>query len=157
MTERHLGKYQIIEEIGKGGFATVYRARDLDLGPEVALKVLDPLLSRDPVWVARFRREARAVASLDHPRVVTVHEIGQAEGLLYIAMKLVEGGSLAQRLAEGSPLSWEETLRITGEISEALDFAHSQGVLHRDLKPANVLLDERSGAVLTDFGFARLV
>jgi serine/threonine-protein kinase len=154
---QRLGKYEIIAEIGKGGFATVYRARDLDLGREVALKVLDPLLTRDPVWVARFRREARAVAALDHPRIVTVHEIGQSEGALFIAMKLVEGGSLAQRLAQAGPLPWDEAVRMVGQIAEGLDFAHDAGVLHRDLKPANVLLDSRMGAVLTDFGFARLV
>ncbi len=153
----YLGKYQILGELGKGGFATVYRARDPDLGREVALKVLDPLLTRDPVWVARFRREARAVASLDHPRVVTVHEIGQAEGSLYIAMRLVEGGSLRQRIEAQGPLPWDEVVRLAGQIAEALDFAHGQGVLHRDLKPANVLLDARLGAVLSDFGFASLV
>jgi serine/threonine-protein kinase len=159
MTEavRRLGKYEVSAEIGKGGFATVYRARDLDLGREVALKVLDPLLTRDPAWVARFRREARAVAMLDHPRIVTVHEIGQSEGALFIAMKLVEGGSLAQRLTQAGPLPWEEAVRMVGQIAEGLDFAHDAGVLHRDLKPANVLLDGRTGAVLTDFGFARLV
>lgn len=152
-----LGKYQILGELGKGGFATVYRARDPDLGRDVALKVLDPLLTRDPAWVARFRREARAVASLDHPRVVTVHEIGQAEGSLYIAMRLVEGGSLAQRIAREGALPWDEVVRLTSQIAEALDFAHGQGVLHRDLKPANVLLDPRLGAVLSDFGFASLM
>jgi hypothetical protein len=156
-TSTYLGKYQILGELGKGGFATVYRARDPDLGRDVALKVLDPLLTRDPVWVARFRREARAVASLDHPRVVTVHEIGQAEGSLYIAMRLVEGGSLRQRIETQGTLPWDEVVRLAGQIAEALDFAHGQGVLHRDLKPANVLLDPRLGAVLSDFGFASLV
>jgi serine/threonine-protein kinase len=156
-TTTSLGKYQILSELGRGGFATVYRARDPDLGRDVALKVLDPLLTRDPVWVARFRREARAVASLDHPRVVTVHEIGQAEGSLYIAMRLVEGGSLRQRIETQGALPWDEVVRLSGQIAEALDFAHGQGVLHRDLKPANVLLDPRLGAVLTDFGFASLV
>jgi outer membrane protein assembly factor BamB/uncharacterized protein YeaC (DUF1315 family) len=156
-TSTFLGKYQILGELGKGGFATVYRARDPDLGRDVALKVLDPLLTRDPVWVARFRREARAVASLDHPRVVTVHEIGQAEGSLYIAMRLVEGGSLKQRIEAQGALPWDEVVRLASQIAEALDFAHGQGVLHRDLKPANVLLDPRLGAVLSDFGFASLV
>ncbi len=154
---RKLGKYEIIGELGKGGFATVYRACDLDLEREVALKVLDPLLTRDPVWVARFRREARAVANLDHPRIVTVYDVGQAEGVVYIAMKLVEGGSLAQRITQQGALSWNDVVTTTSQAAEALDFAHAQGVLHRDLKPANILLDPRNGAVLSDFGFARLL
>ena len=155
-TSDRLGKYEILSEIGKGGFATVYRAHDPDLGRDIALKVLDPLLTRDPVWVARFRHEARAVAGLDHPRIVTVHEVNQDEGRLFIAMKLLEGGSLADRIKAG-PLPWAEVVRLTGEIAEALDYAHGRGVLHRDLKPANVLLDAHGHAVLTDFGFARLV
>ncbi len=153
---QRLGKYDILAEIGKGGFATVYRALDTDLGREVALKVLDPLLMRDPAWVARFRQEARTIAALDHPRIVPIYEIGQAEGILFIAMKLLPGGSLAHRIKAG-PLPWAEVVRLTGEIAEALDFAHGRKVLHRDLKPANVLLDEDGHAVLTDFGFARLV
>ncbi len=156
-TTRSLGKYEIIEEIGKGGFATVYRARDPDLDRIIALKVLDPLLTRDPVWVARFRREARAVAKLDHPHVLTIHEVGQAEGMLYIAMRLVEGGSLARRITDQGALPWDEVVRLVGEIASALDYAHEQGVVHRDLKAANVLLDEERGALLTDFGFARMV
>ncbi len=151
-----LGKYEILAEIGKGGFATAYRARDPDLGREVALKVLDPLLMRDPAWVARFRQEARVIAALDHPRIVPIYEIGQAEGILFIAMKLLDSGSLAGRIARG-PLPWADVVRLTGEIAEGLDCAHARGVLHRDLKPANVLLDADGHAVLTDFGFARLV
>jgi len=156
-TPQQLGKYEIIDEIGKGGFATVYRARDPDLDREVALKVLHPLLMRDPEWVARFRREARAVARLDHPHIVTIYEVGQAEGLLYIAMRLVADGSLAQRIAEDGPLPWEEAVQLVQQIASALDFAHEHGVIHRDLKAANVLLDKERGAQLTDFGFARMV
>jgi hypothetical protein len=154
---KKLSKYEILEEMGRGGFATVYRALDPDLDREVALKVLDPLLTRDPVWVARFRREARAVARLDHPHVVTIYEVGQAEGMLFIATRLVEGGTLAGRIRERGPLRWDEVVRLVGEISEALDYAHDQGVIHRDLKSANVLLDGERGAQLTDFGFASIV
>jgi hypothetical protein len=156
-TIRTLSRYRILEELGRGGFATVYRALDPDLDREVALKVLDPLLTRDPVWVARFRREARAVARLDHPHVVTIYEVGQAEGLLFIATRLVEGGTLAGRIRERGPLRWDEVVRLVGEIAEALDYAHDQGVIHRDLKAANVLLDGERGALLTDFGFASIV
>ena len=150
-------KYDILEEIGKGGFATVYRARDRDLDREVALKVLDPLLMRDPVWVKRFKREARAVAQFKHPHIVSIYEIGQAEGVLYIAMELAQGGNLDARIQRLGRLSWEETLRLVGEMASALDYAHGKGVLHRDLKPANVLLDPETGSVLTDFGFVRIL
>ena len=156
-THKTIGKYEIIEEIGRGGFATVYRARDMDLDREVAIKVLNPLLMRDPVWVQRFRREARAVARLDHPRIVTIYDIGQTEGVLYIAMKLIRGPGLDEIISQTGGVSWPETMQYIDQIADALDYAHEQGVLHRDLKPANVLVSPRSGAVLTDFGFARIV
>ena len=152
-----LGKYRILSELGSGGFATVYRAEDTTLGREVALKVLDPLLLRDAAWVTHFHKEARTVAALDHPRIVTIHEIAEAEGRLFIAMKLIAGPSLDKALAARGPLPWEMTLRLTREIADALGYAHDRGILHRDLKPGNVLLEPRLGALLTDFGFARLV
>ena len=155
--DQTLGKYQIVEEIGRGGFATVYRAVDTTLDRQVALKVLDPLLMRDQNWVTRFQREARAVARLKHPHIITIHEIGEAEGQLFIAMELVEGPGLDGLIAERGGLPWDETLEILDQVAEALDYAHGEGIVHRDLKPGNILLDPRRGAVLTDFGFARLV
>ena len=152
-----LGKYRIQAEIGKGGFATVYRALDTTLDREVALKVLDPLLARDPAWAARFQREAKTIARLKHPHIVTIYEVVEAEGRLCIAMELVVGKSLAQWITERGRLPWDESVKLLEQMAEALDYAHSQGVLHRDLKPTNILLDPRAGAVLTDFGFARLV
>lgn len=157
MENQVLSKYRILSELGRGGFATVYRAEDTTLGREVALKVLDPLLMRDEAWVKRFRREARTVAALDHPHIVTIHEIAEAEGRLFIAMKLIAGKSLDKILAEQGPLAWKEVLRTVREVADALSYAHEVGVLHRDLKPGNILLDPRAGAMLTDFGFARLV
>ena len=151
-----LGKYHILDTLGKGGFATVYKARDPDLDRAVALKVMEPLLMRDPVWVKRFRQEARAIAQLKHPHIITIYEIGQAEGILFIAMELAEDGSLEARLQQG-PLSWAQTLELAQQIAAALDHAHARGVIHRDLKPANILLDPDVGAILTDFGFARLI
>jgi serine/threonine-protein kinase len=148
-----LGKYRIEEEIGKGGFATVYRAVDTSLEREVALKVLDPLLARDTTWVERFRREARAVAALDHPHIVTIYEIAEESERLFIAMKLIAGRSLDQRLQQQGMFSWVDSLRILEEIGAVLEYAHRKGILHRDLKPGNILLDDQSGAVLTDFGF----
>ena len=152
-----LGKYRILEELGRGGFATVYRAEDTTLGREVALKILHPQLLTDPGWVERFHREARAIAQLRHPHIVTIYEIGEAEGRLYIAMDLISTGSVAERLERDGPFSWDETLALLRQVSDALDYAHGEGILHRDLKPANILLDLRTGAVLTDFGFAKLV
>ena len=152
-----LGKYTILEEIGRGGFATVYRAEDTVLGREVALKVLDPLLMRDEAFVARFQREARAAASLEHSQIVPIYDVGEGEGRLFIAMRLVRGESLAKALARRARFSWDEMLHILRQVGEALRYAHAEGIIHRDIKPDNILLDERSGAMLSDFGFARLL
>ena len=154
---QQLGKYRILEELGRGGFATVYRALDTTLEREVALKVLDPLLMRDETWVEHFHREAKAVARLKHSHIVTIYEIGEAGGRLFIAMELVEGPGLNDFIAERGHLSWGETLNILAQVADALEYAHGEGILHRDLKPGNILLDLRRGVVLTDFGFARLV
>jgi WD40 repeat protein len=143
--------------MGKGGFATVYRAEDTTLGREVALKVLDPLLMRDEAFVKRFHREARSAALLEHPHIVPIYEMGEREGRLFIAMRLVRGSNLADYLVERGRILWEEMLDIMRPICAALDYAHEQGIVHRDIKPHNILLDERMGALLTDFGFARLV
>ncbi len=152
-----LGKYRILSKLGKGGFATVYRAEDTTLGREVALKVLDPLLMRDDAFVKRFHREARAAARLEHPHIVPVYEVGESDGRLFIAMRLVRGSNLGQAIAEQGRLSWEEMLDILKPVSKALAFAHQQDIIHRDIKPDNILLDKLSGALLSDFGFARLV
>ncbi len=154
---QQLGKYEIIEELGRGAFATVYRALDTTLNREVALKVLHPQLLTDPTFVARFKREARALAGLDHAHIVTVYEIGEVEGRLFIAMTLAHGSTLREFIAERGRIPWDEALALVKPMCEALDYAHGQGVIHRDLKPANVLLDEKHGLLLTDFGFARLM
>ncbi len=117
---QQLGKYQILEQLGKGGFATVYRALDPTLDREVALKVLDPLLTRDETWVERFHREARAVARLKHPRIVTIYEIGEAEGRLFIAMKLVQGPSLAQIIVQRGLLAWDNALIFLKQVADAV-------------------------------------
>jgi serine/threonine-protein kinase len=156
-TVQIIGKYRILDTLGKGGFATVYRAVDTTLDREVALKVLDPLLMRDETWVGRFNREAKAVAALKHPHIVPIYEIEEAGGRLFIAMELVEGRSLARFLAEYGRLPWAATMKIVRQTAMALDYAHRQGVIHRDLKPSNIMLDQQRGVVLTDFGFAKLV
>ena len=154
---RSLGKYEILEELGRGGFATVYRARDLTLERDLALKVLHPQLLTDPSFVERFQREARTLAGLRHPHIVTIYEVGEVAGQLFIAMELARGPSLAQALGDRERIPWQEMLEMLKPVCDALDYAHEQGVTHRDLKPANILLDEERGPLLTDFGFARLM
>lgn len=155
MTEQ-VGRYEIFGEIGQGGFATVYRARDTELDRWVALKELKPILLQDTGWVQRFRREARAIARLDHPRIVTVYDVAEIAQRLFIVMRLVDGPSLEELIVRQGLLSWPEAVEIISALAEGLDYAHSHGVLHRDLKPANILIDPGRGPQLTDFGLAKL-
>jgi formylglycine-generating enzyme required for sulfatase activity len=153
-----LGKYEILEEIGRGGFAVVYKARDTVLDRIVALKVLHPHWTADAGFVARFHREARAAANLRHPHIVTVHDAGEAEGQLYIAMEYLPGRTLRALLEAEGPLSLEQALPILEQTAEALDYAHAQGVVHRDVKPGNVMVEETERGVqatLMDFGLVK--
>jgi serine/threonine-protein kinase len=154
-TGGQLGKYQIITRLGEGGFATVFKAFDTDLDRTVALKIPHPPLLADPTFVRRFQQEARMVARLEHPNIITIYEVSQVEGRLFIAMALAEQ-SLAGRLAGQGRLTWDDTLALLKPVCAALDYAHSQDIVHRDLKPANILLDKHGKPLLTDFGFARL-
>lgn len=151
-----LGRYLIEAVVGQGGFATVYRAQDTVLERSVALKVLDPNTQRDPNIGRRFVREGRAVASLDHSAIVPVYDAGYDDGLLWLAMKLVVGGSVADALIAGRTFSTTEVVTLIERIASALDHAHSHGILHRDVKPSNILLEngEAGTAWLTDFGIA---
>lgn len=151
------GRYELLDELGRGGFAIVYRARDTELNRLVALKALRPALLQDTAWVKRFRREARAIAGLDHPQIVTVYDVGQTPDQLFIVMRLVEGSGLDGLLAAQGRLPWSQTLEIMTAVAEALDYAHEHGILHRDLKPANILIDTQRGPLLSDFGLAKLV
>jgi branched-chain amino acid transport system substrate-binding protein len=158
MTEgAQLGKYRILDELGSGGFATVYKAVDTTLDREVALKILHPPLLADRRFVQSFRQEARTLAALRHPQIITIYEVGEIEGRLFIAMDLARGASLANEVANRGRIPWNETLALLKPICDALDYAHEQGVVHRDLKPANILIGKRRGALLTDFGFAKLL
>jgi protein kinase-like protein len=151
------GKYRINQELGAGGFATVYKALDTTLDREVALKILHPPLLTDRRFVQNFRQEAKTLAALRHPQIITVYEVGEVDGRLFIAMDLAYGLSLGQSIAKRGRIRWGETLAVLKPVCEALDYAHGQKVVHRDLKPANLLLDMQRGALLTDFGFARLM
>jgi eukaryotic-like serine/threonine-protein kinase len=148
-----LGPYEVVAPLGAGGMGEVYRARDTRLGRDVAIKVLPRHLSSSPEGRARFEREARTVSSLNHPHICTLHDVGREGDTDYLVMELVEGETLAARLARG-PLPAPEVLKLGAQIAEALERAHRAGVVHRDLKPGNVMLT-RTGAKLMDFGLAR--
>jgi len=150
-----LGKYRIIRELGRGGFATVYEAEDTQLTRRVALKILHPALMTDPKLVRLFTIDARTAASFDHPHIATIYEYGQEQSRLFIAQQFLSGGTLAERIATRGPLPFTEVVRITAEIASALDEAHARGLIHRDVKPANILFNVRDQAVLTDFGLVR--
>ena len=149
------GRYRIIKQIGRGGMADVYLAKDLILdGEEVAVKVLRTNYQTDPIAVARFQREARAMADLDHPHIVRITDIGEEDGQQYLAMEYVAGLDLKRYIKEHHPLSNEEAVRIMGQILLAMRLAHTKGIVHRDLKPQNILLTPDGTAKVTDFGIA---
>ncbi len=139
--------------VASGGMGTVYRATDPTLQRSVALKVIAPLLAKDPRFRHRFLAEARLAASLEHPAIVPVYAAGDSDGRLYLAMRFMEGGSLADLLDASPALSLTETVRLLGPVADALDTAHAAGLVHRDVKPGNILL-QGDRAYLADFGLA---
>ena len=151
---KRLGPYEILSAIGAGGMGEVYRAKDPRLNRIVAIKVLPPHLADSPELRERFEREARTIASLNHPHICTLYDIGHQDGTDFLVMEYLEGETLAQRLVKG-PLPLEQVLRYAIEIADALDKAHRKGVTHRDLKPGNIMLT-KSGTKLLDFGLAKL-
>ncbi|HET6463406.1 MAG TPA: serine/threonine-protein kinase, partial [Candidatus Krumholzibacteria bacterium] len=152
---QRLGPYEIVSPLGAGGMGEVYRARDTRLGRDVAIKVLPQHLSQNAEVRARFEREAKTVSSLNHPHICTLFDVGREGDTDYLVMELIEGETLATRLSKGA-LPLADTLRIGGQVADALDRAHRAGVVHRDLKPGNIMLT-KSGAKLMDFGLARAV
>ncbi len=150
-----IGHYQIISLVGKGGMGEVYRARDTKLDRAVALKILPEAMSADGERMRRFSREAKAASALNHPNVAHIYEIGEAEGVNFIAMEYVEGQTLAARI-NGQPLEINEIIDIGSQIADALDEAHRKRITHRDLKPANVMLNERGQVKVLDFGLAKI-
>ena len=151
---KRLGPYEIRDQIGAGGMGEVYRATDTRLDRTVAIKVLPEHLADDPQRRERFEREARAVSSLNHPHICTLHDLGEQDGIHYLVMEYVEGHTLQQRLEKGR-LPLDQALEYAIQIADALDKAHRQGVVHRDLKPGNIMLT-KSGTKLLDFGLAKL-
>ncbi|MEF9901926.1 serine/threonine-protein kinase [Streptomyces sp. P9-A2] len=161
LTGQQVAGYRLEREIGRGGMAVVYRARDLRLDRTVALKLLAPELARNDVFRRRFTHESRTAAAIDHPHIVPVFEAGEADGILYIAMRYVEGSDLRHLLDREGPLPSGTALRIAVQVASALDAAHEHGLVHRDVKPGNILVargtdsDHPEHVYLTDFGLTK--
>jgi serine/threonine protein kinase len=149
-----LGPYRIVDALGAGGMGEVYRAEDSRLGRQVAIKVLPEMFSGDPERMARFEREARLLASLTHPNIAAIHGLEEADGKRFIVMELVEGETLAERIAQGA-LPLDESLEVCRQIGEGLEAAHERGVIHRDLKPANIKITPDCKVKILDFGLAK--
>jgi serine/threonine-protein kinase len=150
------GRYRLVAPLGEGGMATVYRARDLRLNREVAIKVLRDELTRDPQFLARFQREAQLVASLSHPSIVPVYDVGEEQGNHFIVMEYVRGRTLKETLGALGPFPPQKAILLLQTILDALGYAHGQGLIHRDVKPQNILIPADGGARLADFGIAHL-
>lgn len=156
MIGRELGGYRIEEQIGAGGMATVFRAYDPKTERYVAIKILPQQYSTDPLFKTRFENEARAIAKLEHLHILPVFAFGEQDGISYMAMRLLESGTLSDRIKQGA-LPLVDCARILRQLGEALDYAHANGILHRDIKPSNALMDKAGNAYLTDFGIAKMV
>src|SRR5580765_4854300 len=150
-----LGPYEIVSAIGAGGMGEVYRATDTNLGRQVAIKVLPEAFAQDAERVARFEREAKTLASLNHPNIAAIYGLEKSQGTYALVMELVEGEDLSQRIARG-PIPVDEALPIATQIAEALEAAHEHGIIHRDLKPANIKVRADGTVKVLDFGLAKL-
>src|SRR5512136_3010404 len=151
---QNLSHYSITGKIGKGGMGAVYRAKDQRLGRDVAIKVLPEEFARDADRVARFQREAKLLASLNHPNIAAIHGLEESEGTNFLVLELVEGETLADHIKKG-PIPVEESLKLALQIAEALEAAHEKGVVHRDLKPANIKVAPDGKVKVLDFGLAK--
>ena len=155
MTGKTFGKYEIIELIGKGGMAEVYKAKDKELGRYVALKILPPHFASDEEFVNRFVREAKSSAKLNHSNIVTIYDAGKHEDTYYIAMEYLEGETLKEIISRQGALPIDKSINIATQVADGLNYAHSQKIIHRDIKPGNIVTCEDGRAVITDFGIAK--
>src|SRR5262245_42570056 len=156
VTPTQIGPYRIIAPLGAGGMGEVYRARDAKLGRDVAIKVLPASFANDPSRLARFEREAQLLAALNHPHIGAIYGFEESAGMPALILELVEGPTLADRIAKG-PLDSNEALAIAGQIAGALEAAHEKGIIHRDMKPANIKLNSSADVKVLDFGLAKML
>ncbi|HTE86423.1 MAG TPA: serine/threonine-protein kinase, partial [Dehalococcoidia bacterium] len=157
-TDTRIGRFRLLSTIGSGGFATVYLAEDVDLGRQVALKLLHPHLTTDNDFIRRFHEEARAAARLRHRNIVRIFDASETEdGRPFLIMELLEGTLLSQIIQRRAPLSLTETASVITQLASALDYLHEHALIHRDLKPSNVMIDGSGLVTLMDFGVARSV
>jgi serine/threonine protein kinase/ligand-binding sensor domain-containing protein len=152
-----LGSYRLVEQIGQGGMATVFKAYQPSMDRYVAVKILPSHFTQDATFVARFTQEARVLARLEHPHILPVYDYGEQEGITYLVMRYVQAGTLHDWIAQQDALRLREIGRLMGQVGRALGYAHGQGVIHRDIKPSNVLIDPQNNAFLTDFGIAKII